>query len=264
MPSVVNCNLRLFADDSLLYKRVTNDADAAEFQHDLTKLSDWADTWQMSFNAKKCEHMRIARPTLINANNHHAYLFDNQPLQSVPHIKYLGITIDANLSFNKQVNDVCKKATGTLHMLMRNLKKARTKTRTIAYKTICRPILEYASHSWSPYLSKHVNQLESINRKAFRWSYKKRKFDNISDLMYRVGWHPLSLRRECADLCMYSRIITGKAAIDENLIALHHSEHHNTRHGATKATINTEVQRNSYRHRIQKLLNPACHRHSDL
>ena len=39
---------KLFADDSLLFRTINNQADSVLLQNDLTSL-----TWQMSFNAKK-------------------------------------------------------------------------------------------------------------------------------------------------------------------------------------------------------------------
>lgn len=88
--SVFYSNLILFADGSLLYKDVSSDADATEFLSDVDKLSDWADTWQMSFNTKKCEHMGIARRTCTNATNVHSYNLTDKSLPSVSCIKVSG------------------------------------------------------------------------------------------------------------------------------------------------------------------------------
>ena len=148
-------------------------------------------------------------------------------------------------------------------MLMRNLKKARCKTRSVAYKTICRPILEYATQSWCPYMAKDIKRLESINRKAFRWAYGLRKRDHISALMTAADWDTLEVRRQTADLKLYARILAGNTGIDEKKIQLRQSTHH-TRRGAIKRTVNTEVQRNSFKMRVYRYLNPVVHRLSSL
>jgi hypothetical protein len=46
---------KLFADDSLLFRTINNQAVSVLLQNDLTSLQDWEDKWQMSFNAKKCQ-----------------------------------------------------------------------------------------------------------------------------------------------------------------------------------------------------------------
>ena len=72
---------------------------------------------------------------------------------------------------------------------MRSLKKTNTNTRETAYKSVCRPILDYA-----------------INRKAFRWCHHKKKHDHISDLMIANCWFTLVDRRECFDMKMFHKI----------------------------------------------------------
>ena len=51
--------IRLFADDCLLYRTISNQDDADRLQDDLDTLQEWTDTWQMNFNAKKCYLLSI-------------------------------------------------------------------------------------------------------------------------------------------------------------------------------------------------------------
>ena len=46
--------LRLFADDSLLYRSIKTIDDRKQLQEDLTTLTKWAETWQMTFHPAKC------------------------------------------------------------------------------------------------------------------------------------------------------------------------------------------------------------------
>ena len=58
-PECVKSEIKLFADDSLLYRRIQNIADCHKLQEDLDKLQEWEQRWQMCFNADKCELIRI-------------------------------------------------------------------------------------------------------------------------------------------------------------------------------------------------------------
>ena len=46
----ITSNIKLFADDTLLYGLVHNSDDAISLQSDLDKLVEWAKLWQMAFN----------------------------------------------------------------------------------------------------------------------------------------------------------------------------------------------------------------------
>ena len=54
---------------------------------------------------------------------------------------------------------------------MRSLKKAKTQTRAISYKTIGQPIFEYVSPSKPLYKEIPIRSLKVINRKTFRLVY---------------------------------------------------------------------------------------------
>jgi len=62
MPSVVDpgTSVRLFADDTLIYRVIHNIEDQVALQWDLASLEQWASTWGMMF---KCHIMHISRPS---------------------------------------------------------------------------------------------------------------------------------------------------------------------------------------------------------
>ena len=54
LPEAVSSQVRLIADDCLLYRKIHNRQDQLELQKDLNSLENWASTWGMKFNATKC------------------------------------------------------------------------------------------------------------------------------------------------------------------------------------------------------------------
>ena len=46
LPSKISSNIRLFADDCLLYNTIESDMDHTKLQTDLNQLCSWTDTWQ--------------------------------------------------------------------------------------------------------------------------------------------------------------------------------------------------------------------------
>ena len=53
LPDQITSTVRLFADDCVIYRTVSNDADADLLQRDLDRLCSWEQTWCMEFNTDK-------------------------------------------------------------------------------------------------------------------------------------------------------------------------------------------------------------------
>ena len=51
MPQGLRCNAKLFADDTLLFSRITSPViSSSNLNEDLIKIAHWAYQWKMSFN----------------------------------------------------------------------------------------------------------------------------------------------------------------------------------------------------------------------
>ena len=57
--SSVSSRVKLFADDSVLYRHIESSADHDKLQQDLLQLEEWAPMWQMNFAPSKCYIMSI-------------------------------------------------------------------------------------------------------------------------------------------------------------------------------------------------------------
>ena len=222
LPNNLTSNVRLFADDCLLYLPVKSDNDTSLLQNDLLKLEEWQNTWLMKFNPTKCFTMTLAsrKPT----PNH--YTFCGQQLKSVQSHCYLGVQISNTLNWTTQCNSVAKKAQQTLGVIRRNLNKCPTHIKSIAYTTLVRPILEYASASWDPHCLKHIKTLERIQRQAARFCTQNysREPGTVTQLLKDLQWDTLQTRRKIKRLSIIYKM-------EHNLIdiPLDHYIQHNTR-----------------------------------
>ena len=55
----IQSNIRLFADDSIVYRVIRSPADHQILQTDIQMLTDWSKKWQMNFNTSKCHLLTI-------------------------------------------------------------------------------------------------------------------------------------------------------------------------------------------------------------
>ena len=120
----------------------------------------------MSPHPSKCQVMHI---TNKRSRIETQYKIHGETLETVDSTKYLGVNLQENLSWKNHVNQVAKKANNTCSFLYRNLKKCSKETKELAYRSMVRPILEYASPAWDPYTQCNINQLERVQRRAARF-----------------------------------------------------------------------------------------------
>ena len=159
LPSVVDSQVRLFADDCLVYRPIRSEADQVLLQRDLSALELWGDTWGMRFNATKCNIMRISRSRNPLTR---MYSLCNHVLSEVDTAKYLGINLSSELSWFPHVSSVVSKANSTLGFLRRNLRKCPSKLKETAYLSLVRSTLEYATTIWDPYYVRDIDSLEQV------------------------------------------------------------------------------------------------------
>ena len=68
--------MRKFADDTKLGNKASSPDDCEQMQRCIDNLLIWADTWNMSFNVKKCKVLHIGR-----RNPKHQYTMNGTILQ---------------------------------------------------------------------------------------------------------------------------------------------------------------------------------------
>jgi hypothetical protein len=83
-------NIRLFADDSIIYRKIQSQKDCLDLQDDLEAAAIWEENWLMAFHPDKCNLLSI---TTKRRPEHFYYNLHDHILESVDSAKYLGITL---------------------------------------------------------------------------------------------------------------------------------------------------------------------------
>ena len=140
---------RLFADDTILFRKINNTKDSDLLQQDLSALERWGNEWQMSFNPTECTVIRVSpRKTKPVLPTH--YQLHGHTLEVVEASKHLGVTITNDLSWDRHIDNVAAKGNRTVGFIRRNLRECTKQVRETSYLTIVRPTLEYAAMVWDP------------------------------------------------------------------------------------------------------------------
>ena len=114
----IKSNIRLFADDCVVYRQIDSTQDHVILQEDLNNLFDWSNTWQMKFNVDKCVIMNIGN---LKIKAKHEYKMNNQILETVKHHPYLGVELTDNMKYNNHINTITSKASRVLGFVKRQV-----------------------------------------------------------------------------------------------------------------------------------------------
>jgi hypothetical protein len=109
----------------------------------------------------------------------------------------LGIIIHSDLSWADQV----KSLEGTT-LCNVSCKKGKWNTKSIAYRSLVCPILEYGAVCWDPYRECQINALDRVQNKAVKFVHHPAGLD----------WESLAQRRKIARKCPLFKAYTGKRA----------------------------------------------------
>ena len=81
LPDTLDVAVRIFADDTKIFQEVNERKDQTKLQENLSKLEDWAETWQMRFHPQKCTVMHLGKET---ENFQYSMTASGQPI----HLQY--------------------------------------------------------------------------------------------------------------------------------------------------------------------------------
>ena len=123
-------HIRLFADDTIIYRAVNSREDTEHLQRDLGKLEKWSHVNQMEFHPDKCKHLLVTR---ARTQTDFEYSIYGTTLGPVTETKYLWVTFTKDLRWGKHCRQVRNIACASLRMLQRNLRVKSVAMKILTY-----------------------------------------------------------------------------------------------------------------------------------
>ena len=156
-------------------------------QHGLDDLVSWSKKWQLTISLL---------PNLTSA-------------------KDLEVDIDDKLNFNAHVSIIAGRAQARAGLIHKCFISRNTKLSVRGFATYVRPILEYASGTWSPSTITNIKKVESV-QKRFTKRLKGLHDVDYQNRLLAFGLDILDLRRLRADLTQTYKILFGPTDDDPN------------------------------------------------
>lgn len=202
-----SCSVSIFADDSKIYFKADNEEDVYRMQSDIDRVLLWCDRWQLSIAVTKCNILHIGR-----ANRKNVFSMGETVIPSVGAVRDLGITVTENLSFTLHISNISKAAFARSNLLLRSFISREQTLLLKAFITYVRPLLEYGTPVWSPYLIGDIVKLERVQRSFTRQLAGMEGLD-YAERLERLGLESLELRRIRFDLVEAFKIIKGYSVL---------------------------------------------------
>ena len=168
LPRQVDCCISLFADDTLIYQTVNCSAEKQRFQNNIDAFEKWSNTWKMLFNVSKCSVMVFNQEKRCFSG----WLYSSQYSvgKIVDETKYLGVILQSKIKFDEHIRSKTRRARQHLGIIKYVLYDALEKAKLLAYTTLCRPHVEYASTVWDPFTKQLQHELDMVQNVRVRVS----------------------------------------------------------------------------------------------
>ena len=184
-----------YVDDSTLFE-ICDRNDVSVIQESVDIAARWTEQNDMNINSEKSKEIIISfaqdgnfRSTIPNIK------IDGRDIAQVCHAKLLGVTISQDLTWNKHVDNIVKKAGKRLYMLYQ-LKRAGITQKDLVsvYVSVVRPVLEYACPVWHTNLPQYLSDsIEVIQKRALKCIFPGLGY---AEILRRVNLDTLNVRRD--------------------------------------------------------------------
>ena len=205
---VASSSIHLFADDAKIFRLVNSAEDAQLLQNDLSKIGEYFDDWQLRVNIEKCNTLHVGR-----SSNTMQYSLNQGVIAESSEVNDLGYIMTSNCSSKKYISRCVAIAHFRVKQMNIALNCRDPDFKLFLFLTYIRPILEYVTPIWSPYLINEIDRVESVQRRFTKF------LSGYYDLSYverlnRLKIKSLEERRINFDLILVYKIVNNLICLD--------------------------------------------------
>jgi hypothetical protein len=210
--SNIESDIHLFADDTSLMDIIDDYLlSYSKLNRDLKRLSNWSNNWLVTFNATKTVYLQVSRK--LHPSPKPILKLHGQIIKEVQTHKHLGLTFNNTLTWTDHISNLVTKASRCIGLLKRLSRDVPRQCTEILYKSMIRPLLEYADIIFDGSSDTDLDRLENTQRQAALTCTAAYKHTSHAKLLEELGWPPLSHRRKNHRLSLMHKIQSNQAPI---------------------------------------------------
>ena len=160
---------QLYADDTVLYTSGENiDSITDNMSSDLSRFEDWCTRNKLTMNVKKTKYVLFGLKSQIKEIRVYNLYISNRLLDRVNSYKYLGITLDACLTYNRHLENCINIASHKVFLLSKVRKYMTFEASLQIYETMILPIMEYRDILYDGGDQKFLTKLQTLQNRCLR------------------------------------------------------------------------------------------------
>lgn len=176
IPLPCNSELAIYADDTAIMCQIPwkNLSKAKKILlKALSSVHQFFSDWKIRLNSSKTDFTILTKSTkMIQRSDSDKIKFNNCEFSWSRVARYLGVILDAKLTFKFHINEALKKAKSlafnSLYCLLKKGNRVPVREKVIIYKSIIRPILTYACPVFHNCAKTHLKKLQVFQNKILR------------------------------------------------------------------------------------------------
>ena len=203
LDSELKISCLLYADDIVLL---------AENEQDLQALLDivnhWCARWRLEVNLLKTNIMHVRKMRVPRSNFN--FIFENRAVEYCDKYKYLGVTLNEGLDFEKTIETLSESAGRALGGIITKMIKNGgfpSNVYRILYETCVCSISDYGSEIFG---FQQYSSIEKLHSRAIRAYLGVPKTTPVAGLRSEMNWLEPSSRTQLRMIRMYHRVLSMK------------------------------------------------------
>ena len=193
-----HCSADMYADDTTFHVsgKTTNEI-SMKLNEDSINIQKWCKDNKMVINTDKTKSMLICskqRRRTLPENDVLSVLMGGRQLNNTNMEKLLGVKVDSNLTFQDQIDYVCKTVGSRLALLRRIKQYIDIPTCILFFNGFILPYIDYCSIIWSSCTRGNIERIEKLLKSAARIILNASYDERSMDLFSKLGWYTFEQR----------------------------------------------------------------------
>lgn len=235
------CNIKLFADDTMLYVAGKVEDIQSKLNEDLKNICEWTCDNSLKLNLNKTKFMLIASRNKLNKFKQDgiklSIIIDDCQIERVNKFKYLGVIIDCELNFNSHCEYIKNKMAKKVGLMFRLNNKISMYSKLIIYKSMISPHIDYCG-TILIYLNKQqIQLLQKVQNRSMRAILSCNRYTPINTMLNVLNLMNIEQRIAYNTLMFVFKMKNGSmpSYLTNNLMYVIDVHSHKTR-----ATVNND------------------------